>query len=82
ALELRFVRHCAQPPSRNDRPEEQQAKDTPSHGTETILVVEDDERVRRVTISRLQTLGYSVIEAKNWIDALKELEAGHDVALL
>ncbi|MBY3095168.1 PAS domain S-box protein [Rhizobium laguerreae] len=62
--------------------DEQQAKDAPSHGTETILVVEDDPRVRRVTVSRLQTLGYSVIEATNGIDALKELEAGHDVALL
>ncbi|MGO8470413.1 response regulator, partial [Rhizobium leguminosarum] len=53
-----------------------------SHGTETILVVADDARVRRVAISRLQTLGYSVIEATKGIDALKELEAGNDVALL
>ncbi|MGO6664781.1 PAS domain S-box protein [Rhizobium ruizarguesonis] len=67
---------------RDSHPDEQQVKDAPTHGTETILVVEDDARVRRVTISRLQTLGYSVIEATNGIDALKELEAGHDVALL
>ncbi|MGO6991956.1 PAS domain S-box protein [Rhizobium johnstonii] len=67
---------------RDSHPDEQQVKDAPSPGTETILVVEDDARVRRVTISRLQTLGYSVIEATNGIDALKELEAGHDVALL
>ncbi|MGO8022894.1 hybrid sensor histidine kinase/response regulator [Rhizobium leguminosarum] len=67
---------------KDSHPDEQQAKDAPSHGTETILVVEDDARVRRVTVSRLQTLGYLVIEATNGIDALKELEAGHDVALL
>ncbi|MGO8536129.1 response regulator, partial [Rhizobium ruizarguesonis] len=36
----------------------------------------------RETVSRLQTLGYYVIEATNGIDALKELGAGHDVALL
>jgi CheY-like chemotaxis protein len=67
---------------KNSHPDEQRAEDAPSRGTETILVVEDDARVRRVTVSRLQTLGYSVIEATNGIDALKELEAGHDVALL
>ncbi|MGO7367531.1 PAS domain S-box protein [Rhizobium ruizarguesonis] len=67
---------------KDSHPDEQQARDAPSHGTETILVVEDDARVRRVTVSRLQTLGYFVIEATNGIDALKELEAGHDVALL
>ncbi|MGO6719871.1 PAS domain S-box protein [Rhizobium ruizarguesonis] len=67
---------------KDSHPDEQQARDAPSHGTETILVVEDDARVRRVTVSRLQTLGYSVIEATNGIDALKELGAGHDVALL
>ncbi|MEY9560581.1 PAS domain S-box-containing protein [Sinorhizobium fredii] len=33
-------------------------------GRETILVVEDDARVRRVVVSRLQDAGYSVIEAE------------------
>jgi PAS domain S-box-containing protein len=51
-------------------------------GVETILVVEDDARVRQVTVSRLLTLGYSVIEASNGFDALKELEADNAVALL
>ena len=32
-------------------------------GSETILVVEDDARVRRVTTARLRSLGYEVIEA-------------------
>ncbi len=66
----------------DSHPEERQTEHAPSQGTETILVVEDDARVRRVTVSRLQTLGYTVIEATNGIDALKELEAAHDVALL
>jgi PAS domain S-box-containing protein len=67
---------------KDSHPDGQRAEDAPSLGTETILVVEDDARVRRVTVSRLQTLGYSVIEATNGVDALKKMEAGHDVALL
>jgi hypothetical protein len=30
---------------------------------ETVLVVEDDQRVRRVSVRRLRELGYAVIEA-------------------
>jgi hypothetical protein len=30
---------------------------------ETVLVVEDDDRVRRLTSARLKTLGYRVLEA-------------------
>ncbi|WP_145926306.1 MULTISPECIES: response regulator [unclassified Rhizobium] len=67
---------------KDSHPNEQRAEEAPPRGTETILVVEDDARVRRVTVSRLQTLAYFVIEATNGIDALKELEAGHGVALL
>lgn len=55
---------------------------TPPGGTETVLVVEDDARVRRVTVSRLQTLGYTVIEAANGFDAFRVMEEGHAVALL
>ena len=35
------------------------------HARETILVVEDDERVRRLTITRLQLIGYQVLEASD-----------------
>ena len=34
-------------------------------GSETILVVEDDPRLRRVVTRRLRSLGYQVIEAEN-----------------
>jgi two-component system, cell cycle sensor histidine kinase and response regulator CckA len=39
-------------------------------GTETILVVEDAESLRRVIVSMLRRLGYRVVEAANSQDAL------------
>lgn len=62
--------------------DEQPTKSVLARGTETILVVEDDARVRRVTVTRLETLGYSVIEASNGSDALKILEANDRIVLL
>ncbi|MCK3780953.1 PAS domain S-box protein [Ensifer sesbaniae] len=49
---------------------------------ELVLVVEDDERVRRVTISRLKQLGYQVLEAGNGPEALSILERTPGVELL
>lgn len=40
-------------------------------GTETILVVEDDAEVRKLTCSALMELGYTIIEASNGKEALK-----------
>lgn len=39
-------------------------------GTETILVVEDEESVRRLTVRLLTDLGYHVLEARNGSEAL------------
>ena len=51
-------------------------------GRETILVVEDDARVRRVSVMRLRDAGYTVLEAVKGSDAL-EMLAGHpEVGLL
>jgi PAS domain S-box-containing protein len=49
---------------------------------ETVLVVEDDERVRRVSIRRLKKLGYTVIEADNGPAALKVLATGRPIDVL
>ncbi len=46
----------------------------PARG-ERILVAEDDERVRRVTIERLADLGYEVTEAADGPDALRQMAA-------
>ncbi|MBN1270548.1 MAG: response regulator [Kiritimatiellae bacterium] len=47
-------------------------------GTETILVVEDEESVRHFTVKILETLGYRVLQAGNGGEALLvfELEKG------
>jgi PAS domain S-box-containing protein len=54
----------------------------PATKNETILVVEDDPRVRRVAVARLADQGYRIIEATNGPEALDRLAAGADVDLL
>ena len=49
---------------------------------ETILVVEDDERVRQLTITRLKLIGYQVLEASDGPKALDVLSQGHAVDLV
>jgi CheY-like chemotaxis protein len=51
-------------------------------GHEKILVVEDDPRVRRVTVSRLNDAGYRVIEAENGPEALALVDAHPEIRLL
>ena len=52
------------------------------HARETILVVEDDERVRRLTITRLKSIGYQVLEASDGPMALDILRRGDAVDLV
>ena len=51
-------------------------------GSETILLVEDDPRLRRVLSRRLRSLGYQVFEAENAAAALAQLAEIAEVALL
>lgn len=51
------------------------------HG-ERVLVVEDNDVVRKLTVARLTELGYSVRHAENGDEALKILRAGTEIDLL
>jgi CheY-like chemotaxis protein len=46
-----------------------------SSGTETILVVEDEDMVRSLSREVLESCGYTVLEAKNGIEALEVCES-------
>lgn len=51
-------------------------------GTETLLVVEDEQAVRRASVEFLRMLGYHVLEAKDGVDALavaKQHQSGIDL---
>ena len=54
-----------EPPDENDIP----------RGTETILVVEDDEMVRGITVRALRALGYKILLAEDGEDALATVAA-------
>ncbi len=55
---------------------------TGAAGGETILVVEDDQRVRRVSVRRLKELGYTVIEVDSGMAALRSLDQGDPIDLV
>jgi two-component system cell cycle sensor histidine kinase/response regulator CckA len=58
-------------------------QDTQRGGSETVLLVEDQEPLRRAVAAMLSDLGYAVLEAIDAADALRILrEPGKDVALL
>lgn len=44
--------------------------------SETILVVEDDERVRSISSESLRELGYTVVEAASAKEAIRKIESG------
>jgi CheY-like chemotaxis protein len=62
--------------------DEQPAEPPIPRGRETILVVEDDPRVRRVSIARLRGAGYRVLEASSGAEALAIFDREDDIALL
>ena len=49
---------------------------------ERILVVEDNDKVREGTVSRLELLGYAVLEAKTGPEAITLLKLGEAVSLV
>jgi PAS domain S-box-containing protein len=55
----------------SEAPEPQREPGEPPGGTETILVVEDDEMVRGITVRTLRALGYKILLAEDGVDALE-----------
>jgi CheY-like chemotaxis protein len=49
---------------------------------ELILVVEDNDKVREATVSRLESLGYAGLEAKTGPEAIRLLESGEPIAIV
>jgi CheY-like chemotaxis protein len=49
---------------------------------EFILVVEDNDKVREATVSRIESLGYTVLEAKTGPEAVTLLASGEPLALV
>ena len=51
-------------------------------GTETVLVVEDDDAVRDITVTMLADLGYTVLKARDADSGLAIIESGVSIDLL
>lgn len=51
-------------------------------GSETVLVVEDDDGVRETAVALLSELGYQVLKARDAMSALNVIESGMPIDLL
>jgi nitrogen-specific signal transduction histidine kinase/ActR/RegA family two-component response regulator len=65
-----------------DRVARATAKSAAQRGSETVLLVEDDDLVRQHVGIQLRGLGYQIVEAENGPRALAILEKRSDIALL
>jgi PAS domain S-box-containing protein len=54
----------------------------PPRGSETILVVEDNPAMRRITVNQLTDLGYHVLQAENGVRALELLGQQPEIQLM
>ncbi|NNE79085.1 MAG: response regulator [Silicimonas sp.] len=60
----------------DQKPQTVSADPKPSLGTETILLVEDDEGVRKTMARHLENLAYDVVLAVNGDDAVRQISEG------
>lgn len=66
----------------SDTPVESLASMSVAGGNETILVVEDDNLVRRYVVTQIQSLGYRTLEASRASEALKIIDGPDQIDLL
>jgi two-component system, cell cycle sensor histidine kinase and response regulator CckA len=59
-----------------------QRKEAPARGTETVLVAEDDENLRKLSRTVLADFGYTVIEAVDGEEAVKKFMENKDTIQL
>jgi PAS domain S-box-containing protein len=59
-----------------------QTDSSPQGDGQLILVVEDADLVRKVTLERLEALGYAVIEARSGPEAIERLKSDEPIALV
>jgi CheY-like chemotaxis protein len=52
------------------------------HGSETILVVEDDEAIRRIIVRTLERWGYEVLAARDGVEGLEMIRSERSVELV
>ncbi len=56
---------------------------SPKGGTETILVMDDEEALRNILVRALKEQGYRVLEASNGRQAIEVVErSGHELDLV
>ncbi|MCP1727930.1 PAS domain S-box-containing protein [Natronospira proteinivora] len=65
-----------------DQQESEMVVPMETRGSETVLLVEDDDLVRRYASEQVQNMGYKVVEATDGSSAMKVLEARDDIDLL
>ena len=85
-MTLRAPMRCSSVAEELDEPMigtvEQRPQDLPRSRDETVLVVEDNEAVRRIAVRQLRELGYAVLEADTGAAALALLESEPAIHLL
>lgn len=81
---VRLFLPAAKGRSQSDKAKEliEPVNETLPRGHETILVVEDDARVRRVVVARLLATGYKVFEAEAGAQALQLLAEYPEISLV
>ena len=68
--------------ARNEIDKREKKLDSIASGSETILVVEDEPRIRKLVVHRLRNFGYRVYESENVQSAKEIIESHTDIDLV